>query len=70
MLQRHAKTDRAPVILQIKRVVRQTHRLREILNHGSDVVEAIVEPLRVRPIAMAEAWVIGRNKMKMIGKPK
>jgi hypothetical protein len=67
--QYRAKADRPAVVLHVKRVVRQTHRLREIVDHGSNVVEGIVEPLRIQPVAVSEAWVIGRHKVITIGEP-
>ena len=65
----HAKANRPTVVLHIQRVVRQAHRLREIVDHGRDVVERIIEQLRVRPVAVSEARVIGRDKVITIGKP-
>ena len=69
MCQCHAKANGPAVVLHIQRVVRQAHRLCEIVDHGSDVVERIIEPLRVRPFAVSEARVIGRDKVITIGKP-
>jgi len=41
----------------------------QIIHHGSDVVEGAIELFRVRPVAMSEARVIGRDKVITIGKP-
>src|SRR5262245_24783709 len=59
----HAKANRPTVVLHVKRVVRQSQRLRELVYCGSDVVEGIIELLRVWPVAMSEARVIGRDKV-------
>src|SRR5262245_41917565 len=67
--QYHAKANPPTVVLHIERAVRQTHRLREIVDHGSDVIERVIEPLRVRPVAVPKPRIIGRDKMITIGKP-
>ena len=67
--QYHAKADRAAVVLHIKRVVRQPERFGEVVHNLGDVIEGIREFFRVRPVAVSEAWVIGRDKMIAIGKP-
>jgi hypothetical protein len=41
-----------------------------VIHDLGDVIERISEFFRVRPIAMAEARVIGRDKMIAIGKPR
>ena len=65
----HAKANRPAIVLHVRSVVRQAYRLREIVDHGSDVIERIFEPLRVRPVAVSEARVIGRDEVIAIGKP-
>src|SRR5262249_2084647 len=59
----HAKANGPSVVLHVKRVMRQSQRLRELVYHGSDVVEGVIELLRVRPVAVSEARVIGRDKV-------
>ena len=61
--QRHAKTNRAAVVLHVERVMRQSQRLREIVHYGRDVVESVIELLRIRPVAMSEARIIRRDQM-------
>ena len=69
MGQNHAKTHRAAVILHVKRVAREPERFGEVIHDLSDMVERVRELLRVRPVAVSEAWVIGRDKVIAIGKP-
>ena len=40
-----------------------------MLHHGRDVVEGVRELLRVGPVAVSEARVIGRDQVIVIGKP-
>ena len=49
--QYHAETDGPALVLHVKRVARQTHRLREILHHRSDMIEGVIRrflPLLLR----------------------
>jgi len=52
-----------------RRVARQTYRLREIVDHGSDIVEGVIELFRVGPVAVSKTRVIGRDKAIAIRKP-
>ena len=69
MRQGHAKTHGAAVILHIKRVAREPECFGEVIHDLGDVIERIREFFRVRPVAVSEAWVIGRDKVIAIGKP-
>jgi len=69
MGQGHAKTHGAAVILHVKRVAREPECFREVIHNLGVVVERIGEFLRVRPIAVSEARVIGRDQVIAIGKP-
>ena len=69
MRQHHAKTNGAAVILHVKRVVREPERLGEVIHDLGDVIERIREFFRVRPVAVSEARIIGRDKVIAIGKP-
>ena len=61
--QGHTKANRPPVVLHVQRVVRQAKSHREVVRDQSDVVERIVELLRIWPVAVAVAWIIRRNQM-------
>ena len=65
----HAKTDGAAVILHVKRVAREPERFGEVIHDLGEVIERVREFFRIGPIAVSEARVIGRDKMKAIGKP-
>ena len=69
MCQCHAKANRPAIVLHIKRVVRQTQRLREIVYHGSDVVEGVIELLGIRPVAVSVTGIVWRNQMVVVGEP-
>ena len=64
-----AKAHGAAVILHVKRVAREPERFGEVIHHLGVMIERIREFLRVRPVAVSEARVIGRDKMIAIGKP-
>src|SRR5262249_30078418 len=69
MCQGHAKTHWAAVILHVKRVAREAQRFGEVIYDLSAVIERVRKFFRVRPVAMSEARVVGRDKMITIGKP-
>ncbi len=69
MGQGHAKTHRAAVILHVQRVAREPERFGEVIYDLGVVIERIRELFRVRPVAVSEARVIGRDKVRAIGKP-
>jgi hypothetical protein len=69
MGQGHAKTHGAAVILHVKRVARERQRFGEVSHNLGVVIERIREFLRVGPVAVSEARVIGRDKVIAIGKP-
>ena len=66
--QDHAKADGATVILHVERVAREPERFGEVIHDLGDVIEGVREFLRVRPVAVTEAWVIGRDQVIAIGK--
>jgi hypothetical protein len=63
------KTDRATVILRVKRVAREPERFGEMNHDFGDAIERVRELFWVRPVAVSEARVIGRNKVIAIRKP-
>src|SRR5579862_500127 len=67
MCQRHAKPDRATVILHIERVARESKRLSEMVHYFRVMVERIGEFLRIRPVAVSETWIVRRNQVIAIG---
>ena len=69
MRQGHAKTHRAAVILHVKRVAREPERFGEVIHDLGVVIEGVREFFRVRPVAVPEARVIGRDQVIAIGKP-
>ena len=66
--QDHAKADGATVILHVESEVGETERFGEAIHYFRDVIESVREFVRVRPVAVTEAWVIGRDKVIAIGK--
>ena len=69
MGQGHAKTNGSAVILHVKRVAREPERSGEVIHNLGVVIECICEFFRVRPVAVSEARIIGRDKVIAIGKP-
>ena len=67
--QGHPETHGAAVILHIKRVVRDAQRFGEVVHDLGVVIERVGELLRVRPVAVAKARVVGRDEVIAIGKP-
>ncbi len=67
--QGHAKPHGAAVILHIQRVAREPERFGEVLHDLGIVIERIRKGFRVRPVAVSEARVIGRDQVIAIGKP-
>ena len=65
-----AKADRSTVVLHVERVMRETECLREAVHHGGDVVEGVVELLRVGPVAVPVARIIGRDQMVAVCEPR
>src|SRR5580704_3754006 len=65
MRERHAKTDRAAVILHVKRVTREPERFSEVIHDLGQVIESVREFFRVRPVAVSEAGVIGSDDVKL-----
>jgi hypothetical protein len=69
MGQRHAKADRTAVILQVERVTREPERFGEAIHDRGEMVERVGECLRVRPVAVAESRIIGRDQMIAVSEP-
>ena len=69
MCQGHAKADRPAVVLHVKRVPRQIHRLGELIHHLGDVVEGVGELLGVGAVAVPEAGVVGSDQVELVGQP-
>jgi hypothetical protein len=69
MGQGHAKPHGAAVILHVQRVAREPERFGEVIHDLSVVIERIREGFRVRPVAVSEAWVVGRDEVITIGQP-
>jgi hypothetical protein len=69
MGQGHAKTHGASVILHVKRVAREAESFGEMIHDLGVVIEGIGEYFWVRPVAVSETRVIGRDKVIVIGKP-
>ena len=61
--------QKAAVVLHVRRVAREPERFGEVIHDFSVVIERIREVFRVRPVAVSEARVIGRDEMIAIGKP-
>src|ERR1017187_2572005 len=57
------KTHRAAVILHVKRVAREPERFGEMIHDVGEVIERIREFVQVWPVAVSEAWIIGRDKV-------
>ena len=67
--QGHAKTYGTTVILHVKRVARNPERFGKTIHDLGVVIKRIRELFRVRPVAVSEAGVIGRDKVIAIGEP-
>src|SRR5436190_22863000 len=64
-----AKTDRATIILHVKRVARESERFGEVVHDLGQVIESVREFLRVRPVGVPKARIIRSDKMKSIREP-
>jgi len=69
MSQRHAKTHWTAVVLHVQRVAREAERFGEVIHDFGDVIERVRELFRVGPVAVTEAWVIGRDQVVPTRKP-
>lgn len=67
MRQGHAKTHRATVILQVKRATGEPERFGKVNHDFGVVIEGVRKLFRVRPVAVSEARVIGRDKIIRAG---
>ena len=63
VLQDHAKTHRPTIILHVERVAREPKRLSEMIHDLCVVIERVRECLRIRPVAVSEARIIGSDQM-------
>ena len=57
------------IILHVKGVERESKRFGEMIHDLGVVIESVREFIRVRPVAVSETRVIGRDKVIAIGKP-
>jgi len=69
MGQGHAEAHRAAVILHVERVAREPERFGEVIHDLGEVIERIRELFRLRPVAVAEARVVGGHQVATIGQP-
>ena len=69
MGQGHTETHGAAVILHVKRVAREPQRFGEMIHDLRYVVERVGEFLWVRPVAVSEPWIVGRDQVIAIRKP-
>ena len=67
MRQDHAKADRGAIVLHIQVVFREAHRFDEVIHDFGDAIERVGKFLRIGPIAVAEARIVGRNEMITVG---
>ena len=65
----HAKTHGPAIILHVERVAREPQRFGEMIHDVGVVIERVREFLRIRPVAVSEAGVIGRDQVIAIGQP-
>ena len=63
MRKRHAKTNRAAIVLHVKRVARKTQCFSEMSDDLSEVIEGVSEVLRIWPVTVSEARIIRRDEM-------
>lgn len=68
--QRDAKTDGTAVVLHVERVPRQPDRVGEAIDDGCQMIERVRKLGRLWPIAMSEAWIIGRDQMEPVGQAR
>ena len=69
MCERHAEADGPAVVVHVERVARQPERLREPVHELGDVVERVRELLRIRPVAVPEARVVGGHEAVAVRQP-
>ena len=69
MNQGHAKPYRAAIILHVECVARDPESFGEMIHDLRVLVEHIGECFRIRPVPVAEAWVIGLEQVITIGQP-
>src|SRR5437762_12603438 len=66
MRQRHAKADRSAVVLHVERVMREAECFREVIHDLGVMIEGVRELLRIWPVTVSEARVVGRDKVIVI----
>ena len=69
MAQGHAKTDWTAVVLHKKRITPQFEHFGEMIHDHGESIECVREFLRIRPIAVSEAGIVGGHEMKAIVNP-
>ncbi len=67
--QGQTKAYRTTVILQKKAVLIKSKQLGEFIDHLGEMIESVVELLRVGSIAMSEARIVWSNQMIGVGEP-
>ena len=70
MRQCHAKAHRPAVVLHVQRVACEPERLREMVHDLGVVVERVKERFWIGPIAVAEAGIIRRHQMVVLGETR
>ena len=66
---REVTARKYPIIILLKGVAREPKRFGEMIHDLGVVIESVREFFRVRPVAVSETRVIGRDKVIAIGKP-
>src|SRR6202012_3069785 len=70
MRQSHPKPYWTSVVLHVKRVASQAESFRKVVDDAGDMVEGIVELLRVGPVAVAVAGIVRRDQMVLISEAR
>ena len=69
MRQRHSKSNRSAVVLHVQGVMRKTEGFRKVIHDLGVVIKRVHEFPWIRPIAVTEAGIIGRDEVIAIRKP-
>ncbi len=70
VLERHAEADGTAVVVHVERVAGETELPCEAVDDGRDVVERVREVLRVRPVAVAKARIVGSDQVIPLGEKR
>ena len=63
MCQGETEADRAAVVLHEENVSGQPELFGEPIDDRSEMIEGVIEARRIGRVAVAEAWIIGRDDM-------